>query len=96
MCSVFVHVDWECSESPLSEESLYYLDEVLASVSYPELLCAANLWVVGRYNHFCVGTVFGSEELVSELGGSGRLDTCRVSSIAFCLEQMCREWEIAT
>ena len=92
---MFSYVEWECEDRPLQEETMYYLDYVLASVSYAELLCSSRLWVTGEYQRLCVGTLTGSEELLAALALDARVGSYRLSSIAFCLEQMCREWEAA-
>ena len=38
----------------------------------------------------------GTDALKGVLRTDPRLGTCRVASVAFCLEQMVREWEAAT
>ena len=38
MCVVFCHVEWECTDRPLQEETMFYLDYVITQVSYAELL----------------------------------------------------------
>ena len=38
----------------------------------------------------------GTDELKHRLAVDPRIGSNRVSSVAFCLEQMTREWEVAT
>ena len=44
----------------------------------------------------CVGCMEGTDDLKIALRSNPRIGGCRVSSIAFCLEQMVREWDLAT
>ena len=54
------------------------------------------MWWTDCYGHLCIGCIEGTDALKDALRADPRLGTCRAESIAFCLEQMVREWEIAT
>ena len=76
--AIFEHVQWERDTAPLEDETIYYLDRVVANVSYAELLCAGRLWWKGTLNHLCIGSLHGTVELKAELERYDLRGDCRV------------------